>query len=98
MATGSVDLTDGTSLEADLFISAIGVLPNNSFIPPEFLSPKGWVVCDDNMAVVGMSSVYAIGGESSFQIGPSVYGVFHPHQNECTMLVVKLHPRETMPF
>ena len=52
---------DGTSIEADLYIPATGVFPNNSFIPPELLSPNGWVNTDEYMAVKGAANVYALG-------------------------------------
>jgi NADH dehydrogenase FAD-containing subunit len=57
----TVDLSDETQLKADLYIPAVGILPNNSFIPPEFLSKDGWVKVDANLGVVSLPSVYALG-------------------------------------
>jgi len=48
-------------MQADLYISAIGVLPNNKFIPPSLLSPTGWLITDEYLAVPGISGVYALG-------------------------------------
>jgi pyruvate/2-oxoglutarate dehydrogenase complex dihydrolipoamide dehydrogenase (E3) component len=52
---------DDSILSADLFISAIGVVPNNKFIPKNLLSKAGWVKVDEHLAVKGVSSIYAIG-------------------------------------
>lgn len=54
-------LVDGSTLETDLYISAIGVLPNNSFIPTFLLSESGWIECDENLAVKNVSDIYAMG-------------------------------------
>jgi len=52
---------DGTSVEADLYIPATGVFPNNTFIPPELLSEDGWINTDQYLAVKGAANVYALG-------------------------------------
>ena len=57
----TVVLVDGSTLETDLYISAVGVVPNNSFIPSSLLSQSGWVECDENLAVKNVSNIYAIG-------------------------------------
>jgi len=51
----TVNLSNGSKLEADLYISAKGVIPN------KLLSRDGLVKVDENLAVVGASSVYAVG-------------------------------------
>lgn len=56
-----VELSDGTSIKTGLYIPAVGILPNNSFIPAEFLSEGGWVKVDANLGVVGLPSAYALG-------------------------------------
>lgn len=57
----TVTLSNGQKLAPDLYISAMGVLPNNSFIPAELLSQDGWVKVDDNLLVIGAPGVYALG-------------------------------------
>jgi hypothetical protein len=44
-------LDDGETLTADLYISTTGVIPNNDFIPSEFLSADGWVEVDSHFRV-----------------------------------------------
>jgi NADH dehydrogenase FAD-containing subunit len=59
-----VSLDNGEQLEADIYISTTGVVPNNQFIPKEFLSIDGWVKVDDRLRVMGGSesgSIYALG-------------------------------------
>ncbi|KAJ5753770.1 FAD-dependent pyridine nucleotide-disulfide oxidoreductase [Penicillium nucicola] len=59
-----VSLDNGEQLEADSYISTIGALPNNQFIPKELLSADGWVNVDDKLRVMGGSengSIYALG-------------------------------------
>ena len=57
----AVTLSNGQTLEPDLYIPAVGVLPNNTFIPAELLSPDGWVKVDENLGVVGAQAIYALG-------------------------------------
>ncbi len=57
----TVTLTDDFSVDADLYIPAIGVIPNNKFIPSFLLSQKGWVKTDEFLAVKSVPCVYAVG-------------------------------------
>ncbi|KUL82282.1 hypothetical protein ZTR_10130 [Talaromyces verruculosus] len=62
----TVTLDDGHTLDADIYISTTGVVPNNSFIPSEYLNNSGWVKVDEEMRVNSQSSngrlpIYAIG-------------------------------------
>lgn len=65
----TVSLSSGEILTADAYVSAMGVLPNNSFIPPSFLDEKGWVTVDgylrvrqrDDIASARDTSIYALG-------------------------------------
>lgn len=64
-----VSLSSGEVLTADAYVSAMGVLPNNSFIPPSFLDEKGWVTVDEHLRVrqgdgtasARDTSIYALG-------------------------------------
>ncbi|KAJ5524197.1 FAD-dependent pyridine nucleotide-disulfide oxidoreductase [Penicillium frequentans] len=59
-----VNLDNGEQLQADLYISTTGALPNSQFIPAEFLSADGWVNVDENLRVTGGSEdglIYALG-------------------------------------
>lgn len=57
----TVTLDDGKTMETDAYVSTTGVIPNNQFIPAQFLDNKGWVDVDGEMRVKGSSSIYAIG-------------------------------------
>ncbi|KAI9739788.1 MAG: hypothetical protein M1834_006509 [Cirrosporium novae-zelandiae] len=46
-----VTLQNGKEITSDIYISTTGAIPNNSFIPPEFLSSEGWVGVDDGLRV-----------------------------------------------
>ncbi|KAF9894415.1 hypothetical protein FE257_007918 [Aspergillus nanangensis] len=66
----SVALSSGETLVADVYISATGCIPNNQFIPREWLDAQGWVDVDETLRVVenGESpcvGVYALGDISS---------------------------------
>ncbi|KAJ5517790.1 hypothetical protein LT330_006901 [Penicillium expansum] len=57
-----VSLDNGEQLEADAYISTTGVIPNNQFVPAEFLSADGWIAVDDKLCVKGGDgSIYALG-------------------------------------
>ncbi|OGE52310.1 hypothetical protein PENARI_c010G00286 [Penicillium arizonense] len=47
----TVSLEGGDKLSADLYIPTTGVVPNNSFIPAEFLDKDGWVTVNSEMRV-----------------------------------------------
>jgi NADH dehydrogenase FAD-containing subunit len=47
----TVTLSTGETLTADAYVSAIGVLPNNDFIPPSFLNDNGFVPVDGQCRV-----------------------------------------------
>ncbi|PYH71778.1 NAD(P)/FAD-dependent oxidoreductase, partial [Aspergillus vadensis CBS 113365] len=54
-------LNNGETLETDIYIPAIGVLPNSSYIPREVLDERGWVRVDSELKVEGVEGVYAAG-------------------------------------
>lgn len=49
--TWDVVLDNGEVIKTDLYIPPTGVLPNNSFIPQEFLDESGWVKVDKQLRV-----------------------------------------------
>lgn len=49
----TVTLDEGKQLKADLYIPTTGVLPNNEFIPTEFIDDNGWVIVDEELRVKG---------------------------------------------
>ncbi|PKX91398.1 uncharacterized protein P174DRAFT_513911 [Aspergillus novofumigatus IBT 16806] len=62
----SAVLDDGHEIICDMFISTTGVLPNNSFIPTEYLTEDAWVKVDAEFRVIGGTGdpdryIYAIG-------------------------------------
>ena len=66
----TVTLAGGETLKADLYISAMGTIPNNSFIPSSLLDKDGWVGVDKNLRAVNdkgsaESNIYALGDITS---------------------------------
>lgn len=61
----TVTVAGGETLTADLYISAMGTIPNNGFIPPSLLNGQGWVDVDRHLrAMNGQAvepNVYALG-------------------------------------
>ena len=47
----NVTLDGDEVIEADVYVSTTGVIPNNKFIPREFLSSNGWVEVDSEFRV-----------------------------------------------
>ncbi|PWY74142.1 FAD/NAD(P)-binding domain-containing protein [Aspergillus eucalypticola CBS 122712] len=56
-----IKLNNGDTLETDIYIPTIGVLPNSSYIPREVLDERGWVRVDEELKVSGVEGVYAAG-------------------------------------
>lgn len=71
----TVVLSTGDELTADAYVSATGVIPNNSFIPPSFLDRSGWVEVDEFLRVRSDSPggrcseprIYALGDITTHQ-------------------------------
>ena len=61
----NVKLNDGDSLTCDLYISAVGVLPNSSYLSRHLVTDEGWVIVDKNLAATGARNVYALGDITS---------------------------------
>jgi NADH dehydrogenase FAD-containing subunit len=58
-----VILDNGKVIEADLYIPAVGVIPNNSFIPPELLDASGYLITTSEQKVSSPKApdVYGVG-------------------------------------
>lgn len=66
----TVTLAGSETLKADLYISAMGTIPNNCFIPSSLLDKEGWVGVDKHLRALNdkgnaESNVYALGDISS---------------------------------
>lgn len=61
----TVSLDNGKKLSADLYIPTTGAIPNNSFIPAQFLDSNGWVKVNKELRVQSPGSsalpIYAVG-------------------------------------
>jgi pyruvate/2-oxoglutarate dehydrogenase complex dihydrolipoamide dehydrogenase (E3) component len=57
----TVSLDNGDRISADLYIPTTGVIPNNGFIPEQFLDKDGWVKVDKEMRVESSENIYAAG-------------------------------------
>jgi NADH dehydrogenase FAD-containing subunit len=57
----TVSLSNGEKINADLYIPTTGALPNNSFIPEQFLDQDGWVKVDKELRVLSAEKIYAAG-------------------------------------
>ncbi|KAJ5901649.1 Apoptosis-inducing factor [Penicillium taxi] len=67
----TVTLDNGKTLSTELYIPTTGDVPNNSFIPKQFLDADGWVKIDKELRVVGDSlPIYAAGdiGNNSMRL------------------------------
>ncbi|PMD57853.1 FAD/NAD(P)-binding domain-containing protein [Hyaloscypha bicolor E] len=58
-------LSTGEKLTTDTYIPTFGLTPNSSYLPTEFLDPKGYVVVDSYLKVLGVKDVWAIGDVSN---------------------------------
>ncbi|KAF2873037.1 hypothetical protein BDV95DRAFT_605609 [Massariosphaeria phaeospora] len=68
-----VQLSDGKSIEADIYIDATGVRPNTSFLPNDWLDNRDRVACNPKTLRVEVSSagkrVYVVGDAGSYTRG-----------------------------
>lgn len=51
----------GRQLVVDLYISTVGVVPNSSFVPPQFLNASGFIKVGEYLDIKGADGVFAIG-------------------------------------
>jgi NADPH-dependent 2,4-dienoyl-CoA reductase/sulfur reductase-like enzyme len=76
---GAVHLKDGTTLEADLVIQGVGVVPATDFLKDSGieLQEDGSIKVDKSHQVSGVSDVYAIGDIAQFPyFGPTGEGTY----------------------
>ncbi|KAF1925435.1 FAD/NAD(P)-binding domain-containing protein [Didymella exigua CBS 183.55] len=68
-----VELSDGKTMEVDIYIDATGSRPNSSFLPKEWLDTRGRVACHPKTLRVehesAASCVYALGDVGSYTRG-----------------------------
>jgi len=62
----AVELEDGTRVEADVVVVALGALPNTEWLAGSGLTLDPGVACDAHLAAVGTSGVYAAGDVASW--------------------------------
>jgi 3-phenylpropionate/trans-cinnamate dioxygenase ferredoxin reductase subunit len=60
-SVSSVTLTDGSSVPADLVVIGVGTVPVTGWLAGSGLDVRDGVLCDDRLAAVGASDVYAAG-------------------------------------
>lgn len=72
-AKTNVQLSDGKTLEADIYVDATGVRPNTSFLPKEWLDNRNRVACNAKTLRVENASagprVYVVGDAGSYTRG-----------------------------
>ncbi|KAL1979452.1 hypothetical protein VTN96DRAFT_5939 [Rasamsonia emersonii] len=74
----TVKLDNGETLTADAYIATTGVVPNNRFIPAEYLNEDGWVEVDEYFRVKGKDEqqekqpIYAVGDITAYPIRTSL--------------------------
>jgi NADPH-dependent 2,4-dienoyl-CoA reductase/sulfur reductase-like enzyme len=54
-------LADGTSIDADVVVVGIGVVPNTAWLEDSGLELRDGIVCDEHCRAVGAREVYAVG-------------------------------------
>lgn len=72
-AKTAVQLSDGKTIEADIYIDATGVRPNTSFLPKEWLDNRNRVACNAKTLRVEAESagprIYVVGDAGSYTRG-----------------------------
>jgi apoptosis-inducing factor 2 len=75
-APTKVTLSNGETLDADLYIPAYGLTPNTDWLPKEILTSKGKIAADKFMRVPAAGPrIYAIGDVAQYGEDPSVGGI-----------------------
>jgi len=57
----SVELDNGKVLTAQLYIPAVGIIPNSAFIPANLLDPAGYLITTAEQKVSALEGVYGLG-------------------------------------
>ena len=75
----NVKISNGTTLEADLYIPATGTTPNTSFISPSLLDSNGRVITNPKTLRVEAAGVrvYAAGDVSNFASKPAIHHILN---------------------
>lgn len=71
IANATIHLSNGTTMDADLYIPATGVKPNTEFVPKNLLTDRGYVETDPKTLRVTAAGprVYALGDVGSYTRG-----------------------------
>lgn len=75
LSDGQQELTleNGRKIITDLFIPTSGVVPNSSYIPPEYLNSEGFVMVGTHLELKGTKDVFAIGEISDTELAQYFY-------------------------
>ncbi|KAM3086484.1 hypothetical protein ACMFMG_000615 [Clarireedia jacksonii] len=60
-------LSDGSKMTTDMYIPTMGIVPNSSYIPEQYLNPGGYVIVDEYLRVKGTTDVWAAGDISAVE-------------------------------
>jgi NADH dehydrogenase FAD-containing subunit len=60
-------LSTGERMVSDMYLPTFGVTPNSTYIPTKYLDKHGSVLVDENLAMNGVSDIWAIGDVSALQ-------------------------------
>lgn len=72
----TLTLSNGTSLETDLYLPTMGVIPNTSFLPASILDAKGHVVVNQYLQVVGHEkTIWCAGDAANAQNAQLIYAM-----------------------
>ncbi|KAL8931883.1 MAG: hypothetical protein Q9216_007038 [Gyalolechia sp. 2 TL-2023] len=86
----TVQLSDGTSRTADVYINATGIRPNSGFLPRTWLTEKGYVITRDKTSLRGpVEGVYAIGDVAGYSLGGAL-DIFDAVRPLCSTVFVDL--------
>ena len=75
----NVTISNGTTLEADLYIPATGTTPNTSFLSPSLLDSNGRIITNSKTLRVEAAGVrvYAAGDASNFASKPAIHHILN---------------------
>ncbi|KAF4627072.1 hypothetical protein G7Y89_g11081 [Cudoniella acicularis] len=66
-------LSSGEKLTTDLYLPALGIKPNSSYVPANLLNGNGFVIVDEFLHVKGFKDIWAVGDISAVEKAKSMY-------------------------